>query len=61
MGLTFNLASALVCARSALWGASADMWLETLGALTVSQVFLLMWCLMSLLLDVCIIQAEMEN
>ena len=51
MGLTFNLASALVCA-AALWALLPDMWLETLGALTVSQVFSLMWCLMSLLLDV---------
>ncbi len=51
MGLTFNLASALVCA-AALWALLPDMWLETLGALAVSQVFSLMWCLMSLLLDV---------
>ena len=28
------------------------MWLETLGALAVSQLFSLLWCLMSLLLDV---------
>ena len=51
MGMTFNLASALVSAV-ALWVLLPGMWLETLGALAVSQVFSLLWCLMSLLLDV---------
>lgn len=51
MGMTFNLASALVSAV-ALWVLLPGMWLETLGALAVSQVFSLMWCLISLLLDV---------
>lgn len=51
MGMTFNLASALVSAV-ALWALLPGMWLETLGALAVSQMFSLLWCLMSLLLDV---------
>ena len=51
MGMTFNLASALVSAV-ALWVLLPGMWLETLGALAVSQVFSLLWCLISLLLDV---------
>ena len=51
MGMTFNLAAALVSAV-ALWVLLPGMWLETLGALAVSQLFSLLWCLMSLLLDV---------
>ena len=51
MGMTFNLAAALVSAV-ALWVLLPGMWLETLGALAVSQIFSLLWCLMSLLLDV---------
>ena len=38
--------------KRALWVLLPGMWLETLGALAVSQLFSLLWCLMSLLLDV---------
>lgn len=51
MGLTFNAAAALVSAAALLILLPAQ-WLETLAALAVSQLFSLMWCMLSLLMDV---------
>lgn len=48
MGMTFNLAAALG-KRGGAVVLLPGMWLETLGALAVSQLFSLLWCLMSLL------------
>lgn len=51
MGVTYNAVTALTSAV-ALWVMLGDLWLETLIALGISQLFSMLWCMISLLLDV---------
>lgn len=51
MGVAYNAITALLTAV-ALWVLLPAFWMETLLALAASQLFSLMWCMASLLLDV---------